>query len=189
MTFNPDIHHRRSIRLKDYDYAQPGAYFVTLCTHQRDCLFGTIKEGNMIPSHTGDIVASCWHDLPTHYPHVETDAFVVIPNHAHGIIILRHPDDVGAGLKPAPTSKRHGLTEIVRAFKTFSARRANVARNALGVHLWQRNYYEHIIRDEHDLQTVREYITNNPAGWDRDDNNPAFSGASLKPAPTPVESL
>ena len=173
MTFNPNIHHRRSIRLKDYDYSQPGAYFVTLCTHQRDCLFGTIKEGNMIPSPTGDIVASCWYDLPAHYPHVEIDEFVVMPNHVHGIIILRHPDDVGAGFKPAPTCKRHGLTEIVRAFKTFSARHANVARNTLGMHLWQRSYYEHIIRDEHDLHAIREYIANNPAGWERDDYNPA----------------
>ena len=186
MTFDPDIHHRRSIRLKEYDYSRPGAYFVTVCTHNRECLFGTVTDGKMISSAMGHIVSSCWHDLPAHYPHVELDAFVVMPNHIHGIIILRHPDNVGAGLKPAPTGKRHGLPEIVRAFKTFSARRANVALITPGMHLWQRNYYEHVIRGEHDQNEVREYITNNPAGWDRDDDNPAFVGAGFKPAPTPL---
>jgi putative transposase len=184
MTFDPDIHHRRSIRLKEYDYSQPGAYFVTVCTHNRECLFGKMINGIMMLTDPGKIVTACWNDMPSHYPQVELDAFVVMPNHIHGINILRHPDDVGAGLKPAPTLIRHGLTEIVRAFKTFSARRVNVARNAPGTPLWQRNYYEHVIRGENDLNAVREYITNNPAGWDKDDENPEFVGAGLKPAPT-----
>jgi REP element-mobilizing transposase RayT len=184
MTYDPDIHHRRSIRLKDYDYSQPGAYFVTVCTHNRECLFGTVTDGNMIPSKTGDIVAFCWHDLPAHYPHITIDAFVVMPNHIHGIIILRHPDNVGAGLKPAPTMQRHGLPEIVRGFKTFSARRINAVRITPGMPLWQRNYYEHVIRDERDLNAIREYIVGNPVGWDRDDDNPEFVREGLRPTPT-----
>jgi len=183
MIFDPDVHHRRSIRLKDYDYSQPGAYFVTICAKGRECLFGHVIDGMMLPNDSGKIAVSCWHDLTTHYEYVGLDAFVVMPNHVHGIIILRHPDDGGAGLKPAPTLKRHGLPEIVRAFKTFSSRRINILRSSPGMPVWQRNYYEHVIRNEHDMHAVREYIVNNPAGWNKDEENPAV-GAGLKPAPT-----
>lgn len=123
-------------------------------------------------------------DLPSHYPHVELDAFVIMPNHVHGILVFQ--DDagvgtghagtrtafttVGAGLKPSPT-RRHGLPEVVRAFKTFSARRVNALRRASGSPLWQRSYYEHIIRDERSLGRIREYVMGNPARWDADREN------------------
>ncbi len=105
----------------------------------------------MILNEYGRIVLSCWNDLPNHYSHVRLDAFQIMPNHTHGIIFI-----VGAGLKPAPTStKRHGLPEIVRAFKTFSARGINESRRTPGVSIWQRNYYDRIIRDDDELHPVR----------------------------------
>ena len=173
MKFKPERHHRRSIRLQGYNYAQAGAYFVTVCTQRRDCLFGDVSEGQMRLNSLGTIVQACWADLPHHYAHVELDAFVVMPNHVHGIILLT---DVGAGFKPAPTrpvpANRHGLPEIVRAFKTFSARRINERRAAPGVPIWQRNYYEHVIRNEDDLQRIREYIQSNTLKWKDDPDNP-----------------
>ena len=188
MAFNPELHHRRSIRLQHYDYAQAGAYFVTICAQNRACLFGAISEGQMQANDHGKIVNECWNDLPDHYGQVILDEFVVMPNHVHGIIILTD-NTVGAGslvragFKPAPTMndndiqsrrspKHHGLPEIIRAFKTFSARRINQTRNTPGMSIWQRNYYEHVIRNEDDLNKVREYIIINPAGWDKDEENP-----------------
>jgi REP element-mobilizing transposase RayT len=194
MTYDPQRHHRRSIRLKGYDYTQPGAYFVTICTRNRECLFGGIVDGKMRLNPLGDIVAACWHDLPNHYPHVQLDAFVIMPNHVHGIIVLLDPGDVGAGLGPAPTTggvptshpkthRGHGLPEIVRAFKSFSARRINEYRRTPGTPVWQRNYYEHIIRNERSLGRIREYIVNNPLQWELDRENPAITALGLKITP------
>ena len=162
---------RRSIRLKGYDYSQAGAYFVTVCTHRRACLFGEIVGDAMRPNACGTIVMQAWDVLPTHYPHVALDAFVVMPNHVHGIVLFAD-DTLGAGLKPAPTHKHHALSEIVRAFKTFSARTINERRATPGAPVWQRNYYEHVVRDETALNRIREYIANNPARWADDPDNP-----------------
>ncbi len=178
--YNPDIHHRRSIRLQGYDYAQAGAYF-TICTHTRECLFGSVGAGSKPAPHLqpaldfkpalatqmklnecGEIVQHTWDDLVNHNENIELDAFVVMPNHIHGIVTI----DNRAGLEPAPT-----LSEIVRQLKTFSARRINKIRDTQGVRVWQRNYYEHVIRDENELNRVREYIANNPANWLTDENN------------------
>ena len=118
--------HRRQLRrLCGYDYSRAGAYFVTTCTHGRTNLFGKIVKHEMRLNVYGRMVQEVWNGLPGHYPHVALDAFVIMPNHIHGIVVLATP--VGAGFKPAPTPKsastpRHGLPEIVRAFKTFSAR-------------------------------------------------------------------
>ncbi len=162
---------RKSIRLKDYDYSQAGAYFVTSCVKERECLFGQIVDENMILNEYGKIVLSCWNDLPNHYSHVRLDAFQIMPNHVHGIVFI-----VGAGLKPAPTSgpttKRHGLPEIVRAFKTFSARGINESRRTPGEPIWQRNYFDRIIRDENELNRILEYIIYNPLKWEEDKDNP-----------------
>jgi REP element-mobilizing transposase RayT len=164
------LHHRRSLRLKGYDYARPGAYFVTICAQDRTYLFGNVVDGQMRLNEFGRIVREAWDDLPNHYPNVEMDAFVIMPNHIHGIIVF-----VGAGLKPAPTNpaptKNHGLPEIVRALKTFSARRINQLRGTPGVPVWQRNYYEHIIRTEQALHAIRCYIVDNPMRWHRDRYN------------------
>jgi putative transposase len=190
MTNIHDIHHRRSIRLKDYDYAQTGAYFVTVCAWKKEYLFGEIKDGEMMLNEHGEIVAKCWHDLPNHYHHAQLDEFVIMPNHVLGIIMLTAVVGAGfkpaltkpalvetrwAGLKPAPTkntpAKRHVLPEIIRAFKTFSSRRVNIIRTTSGVPLWQRNYYEHVIRNEPEMHAIREYIHSNPLKWDTDEEN------------------
>jgi REP element-mobilizing transposase RayT len=154
--------------LKGYDYSQPGGYYVTIVTQNRECLFGDIVDGKMILNEYGLIVETVWNDLPNHYNHIKLNEYVIMPNHVHGIVII---NDVGAGFKPAPTIK-HGLPEIIRGFKTFSARRINKYRNTPGQKLWQRNYWEHVIRDENELNRIREYIMNNPLQWELDEENP-----------------
>ena len=170
---------RNSLRLPHHDYASPGAYFVTVCTHGGRFLFGSVREETMRANALGSAVQACWHDLPEHYPQITLDAFVVMPNHVHGIFILA-PESAG----------QYGLTEIARAFKTFSARRVNEIRHTPGQPIWQRGYHEHIIRDEASLADIREYIATNPARWAFDRENPGrFADvdavrAGLKPAPT-----
>lgn len=188
MTYCSDKHHRRSIRLSGYDYSQNGAYFVTVCTQNRDCLFGAVEDGNMVLNSHGQIVFDVWSHLPEHYFHVQLDQFVVMPNHFHGIIVLNR-DNVGAGLKPAPTNeivnqnqpgpaKIHALPEIIRGFKTFSSRQINDMRGAPGDRLWQRNYYEHVIRNESEWNRLRQYIVDNPVRWDIDRENPNAGNAT-----------
>jgi putative transposase len=161
-------------RLSDYDYAQAGAYFVTLVTVDRALLFGTTVDGAMCLSSYGQIAHAVWADLPQHYPHITLDSFVVMPNHLHGVIFFAGDAAVGAGLKPARPAPpmRHGLPELIRAFKTFSARRINEARGTPGTSIWQRNYYEHVIRNERSLDAIREYILTNPQRWADDTENP-----------------
>ena len=185
MGFNPNMHHRRSIRLREYNYSQNGYYFVTICTNNFVKYLGQIKNGEMILNNIGEIVKQCWDDLPNHYGNCKLDEFIVMPNHVHGIIVIDNVIDhvgagfvgasfVGASFKPAPTTndhlKWHGLFEIVRAFKTFSARKINVAQNLFRFQ-WQRNYYEHVIRNENELYIKRRYIINNPMKWKFDKNN------------------
>lgn len=155
---------RRSIRLKNYDYSSAGAYFVTVCVNERWNLFGGIENGKMALSAAGEVARFTWNDLTRHNANILLDEFIIMPNHMHGIIIIK--DSVGAGSKPAPT---HGLPEIVRQFKTFSAKRINQTRKISGRSVWQRNYYEHIVRDDTDLNRIREYIVNNPVKWLEDE--------------------
>ena len=167
---------RKQIRLREYDYSQPGAYFITICTKDRIGMFGKIVDGDMIMHEYGNIVQLCWNVLPDHYDNIQLDEFVVMPNHIHGIIII-NDDAVGAGLRPAPTGnnvnpKRHGLSEIIRAFKSFSARRINEFRHTPCAHVWQRGYYDHIIRNVQALNRIREYISTNPERWQLDRENP-----------------
>lgn len=194
MKYNPNKHHRRSIRLKGYDYTQAGAYFITICTWQRESLLGEVINGEIQLSRYGQTVQFNWDILPKRYPNVELDAFIVMPNHVHGIILLKENRLEGAGLeklsvgastlsvKPAPTkSKTYGLPEIVRGFKTFSGRRINQLRFQAGTPAWQRGYYEHIIRHEESLTAIREYIFNNPLCWEKDDLYPNNLGNAIAP--------
>ena len=176
--YDPHRHHRRSIRLKTHDYAAPGAYFVTVCVKDlENTSLSVVASEGVALTPLGEIVESVWRDLPNHYGHVELDAFVVMPDHVHGIVVLRGSarDPVGAGLRPAPTTPpiertgmeppqapRHGLPEIVRAFKSFSARRINEAQSTPGVGVWQRDYFETIIHNERHLEHTRAYILGNP---------------------------
>ena len=156
--------------MKGYDYSQSGAYFVTIVVWQRECLFGEIVDGGMRLNEYGKIVQRAWFDLPKHYPHVQLGTFCIMPNHVHAVIIFI--ETVGAGLKPAPTVARHPLSEIVRAFKSFSARRINELRKTQGVPVWQRNYYEHIIRNSDEHNRIHLYIGSNIDNWITDDENP-----------------
>jgi len=160
MKYQPNKYHRRSIRLKGYDYAQAGAYFVTICTWQHQSFLGEVVRGEMQLSDYGKVAQFHWHNLLQHHQHLELDEFIVMPNHLHGILILK--DDTTC-------KKRHGLPEIIRGFKTFAARRINKIRNLTGISVWQRGYYEHIIRHEISLMAIRQYIVNNPLSWNKDE--------------------
>ena len=192
MKHDPDKHHRQSIRLKGYDYSQAGAYFVTICTQDRECLLGDIVDGEMRLNDVGQMVQDVWNDLPARYPDVETDGFVVMPNHVHGIIVIvgaplvgalplvgahfpgtmNHDTEKRAGTRPAPT-----LGDAVGAFKSIATHQYTDGvkqKNwpSFNGRLWQRNYYEHIIRSEEEMNRIREYIINNPLKWEYDENNP-----------------
>ena len=172
MYYNFNLHNRQSIRLKCYDYSQSCLYFVTINLQNNVYLFGEIVDGEMLLNEYGEIVQMVWNELPQHYDNIQLGEFVVMPNHIHGIIIIT--DVVGAGFKPAPTDNvkhgtaKHGLPEIVRALKTFSARKINELRNTRGEKLWQRNYYEIIIRNERSYQRITNYIIDNPKKWNND---------------------
>ena len=201
MPYDPTRHHRRSIRLKGYDYSQARAYFVTICTQDRACLFGKVVNGEMRLNDAGRMVLAEWNMLPERFPHVVLDAFVVMPNHVHGIVVITNPapDDtattaptiVGAGLVSAPndgattrtttrTTTRVAPTvgDIVGAFKSRVTVEYIRGVKTSGWppfrgRLWQRNYYEHIIRHERALNAIRQYIIENPRRWQMDQENEA----------------
>jgi REP element-mobilizing transposase RayT len=179
--YNPEKHHRRSIRLKGYNYKQSGAYFVTIVTQNRICLFGDISDGKTVLSATGRIAEVSWVGLSSRFPTVSLDSFVVMPNHIHGIIIVGAqfiaPDSMSynqigtsqeGAMNRAPT-----LGEIVRAYKAASTRIIRQTANA--DFAWQRNYYEHIIRNDESLNRIRQYILENPSRWAIDRENPTAS--------------
>lgn len=180
---NPAVHHqRKSLRLKGYDYSQAGAYFVTICTQSRACLFGEIVEGAMRLNEAGRMVDSVWHELPGRYTGIGVDVFVVMPNHVHGIIALT---PVGAGPCACPNSGQPrgvaptlSLPDVVHRFKSLTTARYRVGVIRQGWspfrgRLWQRNYYEHVIRNEDDLSLIRDYVVHNPLRWAEDLENPA----------------
>jgi REP element-mobilizing transposase RayT len=181
--FDPQKHHRRSIRLKGYDYSQEGAYFVTVVAWQRQSLFGNIVNKEMTLSRYGEIVKKWWGEIPLHFPNVETGAFVIMPNHVHGIILIDERrgtvsvpnDDVYQHTQGGETPPLHGPTlgQVVAYFKYKSTKEMNLFDHTGTVtKFWQRNYYEHIIRNEIDLQNKTDYIESNPLLWDEDDENP-----------------
>jgi putative transposase len=186
MTYDPAEHHRRSIRLQGYDYAQPGAYFITLCVQNREGALGEIVDGTMRLNAVGVMAQTEWQDLPKRFPGVTLDAFTFMPNHMHGIVIIQASEDasVRAGLVPALAgastrdAPTNALGNIMGAFKSITTHAYIV-----GVRqsdwppffgkFWQRNYYEHIVRDEGDLARIRVYVQNNPAQWALDQLHPA----------------
>lgn len=155
---------RRYPRLKGFDYAR-GTFFVTICTHDKRRLFGEICAGSMKLSPYGEIATECWGDIPAHYRGVRNDVFLIMPNHVHGIVTLGD-DGRRSGYKPDPTEPV--LSEVVRAFKSFSARRINEIRKSQWTSVWQRSYYEHVIRSEEEYRQIGEYILNNPSKWEAD---------------------
>lgn len=173
MTYDPERHHRRSIRLAGRDYAASGAYFVTICTYDRELLFGHVTGGEMHRNTLGNIVAGEWMNTERIRPNVRLDAWVVMPNHLHGIIILRATSQPrNRATRGSLASPSQTIGAIVRGFKAAATRQVNAYRNWPGVTVWQRNYYEHIIRDEHELDRIRRYIATNPTRWEEDSLNP-----------------
>jgi putative transposase len=161
---------RKSPRLKDYDYSQSGAYFITICTHQRQHLFGTVADEKTHLSSLGELALWHWDDLINHFPHIVLDAFVVMPNHIHGIIFVLDtpPTD---GIDAVPTvqkpSKRPTLGTLVGTYKAAVSR--NVRQKLqLTAPIWQGRYHDHIIRSEERLNFIRQYVELNPAKWAED---------------------
>ena len=235
MAFNKIIHHRRSIRLPGYDYSQPNAYFVTICTFQKERLFGEIVGGEMRVNEIGMIVKNTWDSLERRFPFIETDEFIVMPNHIHGIVWIHdvgaYPCDrpISVGANPAfapcdevactlnrtvasnnekqfgcgaiaatgcgaitrirPYGKMAGtrmgsICRVIQAFKSIATveyirYQRNFNLNEVCPKLWQRNYYEHIIRSDSELDSVRKYIVENPLKWGDD---PEQSGQYIKNA-------
>jgi putative transposase len=191
MAHNQPRYHRRSIRLPAYDYAQAGAYFVTIVTHQRQCLFGEIVGGQMRLAAHGQVVSEQWLQSELVRSEIELDAFIVMPNHIHGIVIIRaHPMDVGAHSRaPLPSSSPYrpprSLGSLVAGFKSAATKRINEMRGTLGVPVWQRNYYERVIRNDEELDRVRQYIVDNPAHWEEDRENPNNVVGAVREPPLP----
>ncbi|MFA5374195.1 MAG: transposase [Dehalococcoidia bacterium] len=175
-----DKHHRHSMRLQGYDYTREGAYFVTVGMRDRACLFGDISDGKMILNEAGMMAEKHWRDIPAHFPHIELDEFVVMPNHVHGIIVINCR---GTACR-APTAERFGkpvagsVPTIIRSFK--SAVTKWMRQNTPVYNVWQRNYYEHIIRDDASLNLIRQYIMDNPSRWAEDEENPARELSSAR---------
>ncbi len=196
--------HRKSTRLKNYDYTQPGMIFITVCTFNREPLFGVIKDQVMIPNQFGEIVSTVWMEIPNHFPNVEFDAFVVMPNHIHGIISIveshpvgarpenefnvgnthpvgaRHASPLPQNSSPQPTTshpngpKPGSLGAIVGSFKSAVSKQINLILHTPGNPVWQRNYYDHIIRTEKELEQIRAYIYFNPTNWETDQLQPSY---------------
>ncbi|NWJ48609.1 MAG: transposase [Chloroflexi bacterium] len=164
MDFEPEKHHRHSIRVQGYDYNQ-GLFFLTLCTYQREHLFGEIVNNEIRLNRFGEIVLETWEWLSVKYTFVELDMCVVMPNHFHGILHLK-----GTDIEPSKPNLKT-LGSIVGVLKTVSTKKINLIRNSPVTPIWQRNYYEHIVRNDNDLDRIREYIANNPATWETDLNN------------------
>jgi putative transposase len=160
---------RKPLRLSHYDYRQNGAYFVTLCTHHQACLFGHVANGSIILNDVGRMIMHWYEELHYHYhPSVYNDACIIMPNHLHAIIVIDH-DTVGADLCVGPMMKPY-LPTIMQWFKTMTTNAYIVGVKhhnwpVFDKTLWQRGYYDHIIRDEADLTRIREYMMANPARW------------------------
>lgn len=194
MKDNAEKHHRRTIRLKDYDYSHAGAYFVTVCAWKKECLFGEIVDREVRLNDYGQVVMSEWQATAMIRHEVKLDEFIIMPNHLHGIVIINtNGPCVGAnGCSPkirrteqmktgrsaeSPLRiKQKSISSLIAGFKSAVTKSINVARSAPGAPVWQRNYYEHIIRNEKELHAIRQYIRYNPMKWDEDDENPDKTG-------------
>ena len=173
-TYNPLYHHRKSIRLKGYDYTNPNWYYVTICTYDKKKIFGEVENGKMILNKFGKIVEEEWIKTKEIRKNVDLDYYIIMPNHFHGIIIneSNNKDVVGAIRRIAPTKERitlqsGSLGALIGQFKSKVTKR--IRFEGIPEFKWQRNYYEHIIRNDHDLYNIRTYIQNNPLKWELDD--------------------
>ena len=157
--YNPDIHHRRSIRLKEYDYSSEGLYFVTICSHEHKCVFGEIIDDNIILNRCGNIIDKEWKSLPQHFPNIVCHEYIIMPNHIHGIIQIEERIQGG----PTPPLRKTTLGNILAYYKYRTTKQLDQR-----IPLWQRNYYEHIIRNQQSYEEIAAYIVENPVHWKRD---------------------
>ena len=199
MKFDPKIHHRRRIRLKGYDYSSEGAYFVTVCARDKECVLGEVIDGDMRLNSIGAIVELCWLEIPKHFENAVLDVYQVMPNHVHGIVrILDKPrrdlinqipttpnqrsnqcqpaaKRANAGVQSKPEwplmkNPKQSLGKMIRSFKALATKKGHDAGfDSFG---WQGKFYDHIIRDGRDLDRIRQYIVDNPKNWTNDDNYP-----------------
>ena len=190
MPYNPEIHHRQTLRLQGYDYSRPGLYFITICTQHREVLFGDVVDGRMVLNAGGRIAQTCWLDIPNHFPHAILDEFVIMPNHVHGIIMITelNGNDGGGGetgaknISPYQEQKQSSdnnisthqgfrspsgtIGSMIRGFKIGVTK---WFRQNTGIYtVWQRNYYENIVHSEKSLIRIRKYIIANPLKWQAD---------------------
>ena len=182
MRYDPDKHHRRSIRLRGYDYSRAGAYFVTLCAQQRECLFGEVVDGKMRPNDAGRMIQGWWGELTKKFPSVALDDLIVMPNHLHGILFIKPITQIPGGAiaagEKAPSNGRLTLGTMMDWLKTMTTNEyirgvRNSAWRSFPGRLWQRDYHDHIVREDEELKSIREYIRQNPARWAWDRENPA----------------
>jgi len=184
MPYNPRIHHRRSYRLRGYDYAQPGLYFLTICTHDRACLFGTIADGIMVNSDLGDLVSLEWLRSFELRAEVVCDTWVLMPNHLHAVVGIAG-DETPTAAPPSPV-RTHGSASLHRAprsissfvagFKAAATKWVNHARGTPGAPLWLPRFYDHVIRTNHAAESIRAYVRTNPDRWPHDIDNPNGDG-------------
>jgi putative transposase len=183
MSYDPDKHHRRSIRLREYDYRQEGAYFVTICTYQRACLFGDVVDEEMLLSTPGCIMEEEIRQTPIVRPYVLVDSFIIMPNHIHAIFVITDAQ-VGTQRRCVPTTTAihsktfakipsGSLSAVIRSFKAIVTKRINLLRGTPSEPVWQGRYYEQIIRNQRMFDAIRQYIEANPAQWSLDRENPA----------------
>jgi REP element-mobilizing transposase RayT len=171
MKYNPEEHHRRSIRLKEYDYSETNWYYVTICSYERKNIFGEIKNSKMILNDYGKIVDDEWLKTKELRKNVDLDDYVIMPNHFQGILIIERR----GMMHHTPTDAKYGkpisgsLSVIIGSFKASVTRRINKRIHPNMIEVWQRDFYEHIIRNENDLYNIRKYIELNPLQWEIDE--------------------
>jgi putative transposase len=170
------MNHRRSLRLSGYDYSQDGAYFITISVKKRQGLLGNIVKNQMQLNNYGKIVEKSLEWLSQAYDQVELDEWVIMPNHLHVIVVISANRRGGSRTAPTDVSKIKPLGRLIGAFKTTSTKQINFIRKTNGIPFWQRNFYEHVIRDDHSFNRIREYIVTNPLRWDLDRENPQAQG-------------
>jgi REP-associated tyrosine transposase len=173
---------RKSTRLPDYDYTLPGAYFITICTNAGECIFGEVIEEKLRLNQYGEIVNDEWIKTAQIRSFIELDSYIIMPDHFHGIVIIK---DTGTARR-APTAERFSkpvegsLSTVIRSFKSAVTRRINILRETPGQTVWQRGYYEHVIRHNEKINLVREYIAYNPARWSLGRKNHHPAGGTFK---------
>jgi len=160
---------RKRMRLKDFDYSADGAYFVTICTKDKEHFFGEIKNDKIILNAIGNTAEKCWQEIPDHFPDSEIDEYVIMPNHAHGIIWIKNGFVGNENFHSLRGAKSRSLSSIIRGFKIGVTKfcRENGHKNFA----WQSSFHDRIIRDESELNRIREYIQNNPLNWELDEEN------------------